>query len=87
MGTGRDCPPETGGYVGVQVGAAAAQEDGPEDLDLRDCTDYEAPVVRVGPVPFFVEKADNVCRVWSRGGVPPDDVPEAVGEDVEEVGG
>ena len=82
-----DGPPEAGGYVGVQVGADAAKEDGPDDFDLRDCTDYGAPVVRVGPVPFFVEGADNVCPVWWQGGLPRDDVPEAVGEDAEEVGG
>ena len=29
-------------------------------LHLRDCTDYGAPVVRVGPVSLFVEGADNV---------------------------
>ena len=44
------------------------------------------PVVRVCPVPFFVEGADNVCPVWWQGGLPRDDVPEAVGEDAEEVG-
>ena len=86
-GPARDGPPEAGEYVGVQVGADAAQENGPDDLDLRDCTDYGAPVVRVGPVPFFVERADNVCPVWLEGGLPRDDVPEAVGEDAEEVGG
>ena len=41
----------------------------------------------VHPVPFFVEGADNVCPVWWQGGPPRDDVPEAVGEDAEEVGG
>ena len=56
--------PEAGGYVGVRVGANAAYEDGPDDFDLRDCTDYGAPVVQVGPVPLFVEGADNVCPVW-----------------------
>ena len=86
-GPARDGPPEAGGYVGVQVGAGAAQEDGPDDLDLRDCTHYGAPVVRVGPVPFFVEGADNVCPVWWQGGLPRDDVQEAVGEDAEDVGG
>ena len=69
------------------MGADAAQEDGPDDLDLHDCTDYGPPVVWVGPVPFFVEGADNVCPVWWQGGLPRDDVPEAVGEDAEEVGG
>ena len=86
MGPARDGPPEAGWYVGIRVGADGAQEDGPEDLDLRDCTDYGAPVVRVGPVPLFVEGADNVCPVWWQGGLPCDDVPEAVGEDAEEVG-
>ena len=43
----QDGPTEAGGYVGVQVGADAVQEDGPDLLDLRDCTDYGAPVVRV----------------------------------------
>ena len=82
-----DGPPEACWYVGVQVGADAAQEDGPDDFDLRDRTDYGAPVIRVCPVPFFVEGADNVCPVWWQGGPPRDDVPEAVGEDAEEVGG
>ena len=86
-GPARDGPPEACWYVGVQVGADAAQEDGPDDFDLRDRTDYGAPVVRVCPVPFFVEGADNVCPVWWQGGPPRDDVPEAVGEDAEEVGG
>ena len=87
MGTSRDGPPEARGYVGVQVGADAAWEDGADDFDLRDCTDYGAPVVQVGSVPFFVEGADNVCLVWWQGGLPRDDVPEAVGEDAEELGG
>ena len=85
-GRARDGPPEAGGYVGVQVGAHAAQEDGPDDFDLRDCTDSGAPVVWVGPVPFFVEGADSICPVWWQGGLPRDDVPEAVAEDAEEVG-
>ena len=85
-GPARDGSPEAGGYVGLQVGPDAAQEDGPDDFDLRDCTDYGAPVVGVGPVPFFVEGGDNVCPVWWQGGLPRDDVPEAVGEDAEEVG-
>ena len=71
----------------VLVGADAAQKDGPDDFDLRDCTDYLAPVVRVGSALFFVEGADNVCKVWWQGGLPRDDVPEAMGEDAEEVGG
>ena len=54
-------------YVGVHVGADAAQENGPDDLDLRDCTDCGGAVVRVGPVPLFVEGADNVCPVWWQG--------------------
>ena len=37
--------------------------------------------------PLFVEGADNVCPVWWQGGLPRDNVPEAVGEDAEEVGG
>ena len=82
-----DGPQEAGGYVRVQVGADAALEDGPDDFDFRDYTDYGAPVVRVGPVPFFVEGADNVCPVWWQGALPRDGVPEAVGEDAEEVGG
>ena len=53
-----------GWYVGVQVGADAAWEDGPDDFDLRDPKDYGAPVVRVCPVPFFGEGADNGCPVW-----------------------
>ena len=63
------------------------QEDGPDNLELRDCTDYGVPVAQVGPVPFFVQGADNICPVWWQGGLPCDDVPEAVGEDAEEVGG
>ena len=39
------------------------------------------------PVPLFVEGADNVRPVWWQGGLPRDDVPEAVGEDAEEVSG
>ena len=82
----RDGIPEAGGYV-VQVGADAALEDGPDDFDLCDCTDYGTPVVWVGPVSIFVEGADIVCPVWRQGGQPHDDVPEAVGGDAEEVGG
>ena len=73
--------------MGVQVRAYAAQEDGRDDLHLRDCTGYGTPLVRVGPVPFFVEGADNVCPVWWQGGVPRDDVSEAVGKNAKEVGG
>ena len=36
---------------------------------------------------FFVEGADNVCPVWWQGDSPRKDVPGAVGEDAEEVGG
>ena len=50
-------------------------------------TSYGAPVVRVCPVPFFVEGAENVCPVWWQVGLPRDDVSEAVGEDAEELGG
>ena len=35
-GAAWDGPPEARWYVGVQVGADAAQEDGPDDFDLRD---------------------------------------------------
>ena len=76
-----DVPPEAGRYVGVQGEAEAAQEDGPDNFYLCDCTDYGAPVVRVDPVPLFV------CLVWWQGGLPCDGVPEAVGEDAEQVGG
>ena len=69
-GPARDGPLEAGGYVGVHVGADAAQEDGPDDLYLLDCTDYGAPVVRVGPVPLFVEGADNFAQAGSRGVCP-----------------
>ena len=86
-GPARDGPSEAGGYVGVQVGADAAQEDGPHNFDLRDCTDYGAPVVLVRRAPFLVQGSDNVCPVWWQGGLPRDDVPEAPGEDAEEVGG
>ena len=67
--------------------ADAAQEDGSDDLDLRDCTHYGTPIVPVGPFPLFVEGADNVCPVWWQGGLPGDDVPEALGEDAEESDG
>ena len=69
------------------MGTDAAQEGGPDNLDLLDCTDYGAPVVRVGPVSFFLEGADNVCPVWWQGGLLCEDVPETVGKDAEEVGG
>ena len=82
-----DGPPEAGWYVGVEVGADVAWEDGPDDFDLRDCTDYGAPVVRVCRVPLFVQGADNVCPPWWQGGLPRDDAPEVVAEDAEEVGG
>ena len=62
--------------------ADAAQEDGPDVPDLHYCTHYGTPVVRVDPVPFFVEGADNVCQVWWHGGPSRDDVPEVVGEEV-----
>ena len=39
-----------------------------------------------GPVPFLVEGADSVCPVWWQGGLPCDNLPEAVGEDAEEPG-
>ena len=58
-----DSSPEAGRYVGVQVGADAAQENGPDHLDLRDSTHYGAPVVRVGPVPLFAGGANNVGPV------------------------
>ena len=63
------------------------RNDGPDDVDLRDCTHYGMPVVRVGPVSLFVEGANNVCPVWWQGGLPRYDVSKAVGEDAEEVGG
>ena len=37
-GPARGNAPEAGGYVGIQIGADAAQEDGPQDLHLCDCT-------------------------------------------------
>ena len=80
-------PQRLAGMWGSRLGADAAQEDGPDDFDLRDCTDYGAPVVRVGPVPLFVEGADNVCPDRRQGGLARDDVPEAMGKDAEEVGG
>ena len=85
-GPARDGSPEAGGYVGVQVGGNAAQEDGPDNPDLRDCTHYGAPDVRVGPVPLFVEGAENVCPVWWQERLPPENVPQAMGKDMEEVG-
>ena len=86
-GPARDGSPEAGGYVRGQVGTDAAQDDGPDDLDLRDCTQYRAPVVRVGPVPLFVEGADHVGPGrWQRG-LPRNVVPQALGEDADEVGG
>ena len=61
--------------MGIQVGADAAQQDGPENLHLRDCKHYGATVVWVGPVPYFVDGAHNVGPVrWQRGSFC-DDVP------------
>ena len=37
--------------------------------------------------PFFVEGEDKVCPVCRQGGLPSDDVTQAVGEDAEAVGG
>ena len=62
--------------------ADAAQEDGPDDLHLRECADYGTPVVRVGPVPFFGEGGDKVCPIWWQGGLPRDDVQCVLGRDV-----
>ena len=59
----RDSPPEAGRYVGVQVWTDAAQEDGPDDLDLHNATNYVAPVVRLGPVPPFADGVDNAGPV------------------------
>ena len=36
---------------------------------------------------LFVEGTDNFCPVWWQGGLPREDVPEAVGEDAEGVSG
>ena len=86
MGSGPGSSPEAGKYAGVEAGADAAQEDGPDALDLRDCTHYGAPVVRVGSVPLFVEGADNYGSVRWQGALPDDDIPQALGEEAEEVG-
>ena len=67
------------------MGADAGRENGQDDLESCDSTHYGTPVVRVGPVPFLVEGADNVCPVSWQGCLPHDDVPEAVGKDAEEV--
>ena len=45
------------------------------------------PVVQVGPVPFFVEGADNVCPFWWHGDSSGDDAPQSLGQGAEEVGG
>ena len=66
-GPARDGPPEADRYLGVRVGAYAAQKDGPDDFDLRDCTDYGAPVVRVGPVPLSVERRTTFAKSGGRG--------------------
>ena len=52
-GPARDGPPNALGYVGVQVWAHVVQEDGPDDLDLRDCTDYGLPAVGSAQSPFL----------------------------------
>ena len=62
-GPARDSSPEPGGYVGVQVGADAAQEDDLDNPDLHECTHYGTPVVRAGQVLVFLEGADNFCPV------------------------
>ena len=86
-GASRDCLPDGGRYVGVQVEADAAQEDGADDLDLLNGTNYGAPVVRVCQVPLFVEAAQNAGPVrWYRG-LSRDDVPQVFGEEAEKVGG
>ena len=87
MGTGLGWPPRGWRICGGPGQGGCGVGGWPDAFDLRDCTDYGAPVVRVGPVPFFVEGADNVCPVWWQGGLSGDDVPEAVGDDAEEVGG
>ena len=46
----RNGPQEAGWYIGVQVRADAVQEDGPDNLDLCDCTDYVERADKVGPV-------------------------------------
>ena len=73
--------------MGVQVGADAAQKDGSDVLDLRDCTHYGAPVVGVAPVPLFVERVDHVGPVWWQGGLSRDNVPQALSEEGVEVHG
>ena len=78
---------EAGRYVGVHAGEDAAQEDGPVDLYLSDCTHYRAPVGRVGPDPLFVEGADTAGPVWWYRGLYRDDVPQEFGEEVDEAGG
>ena len=82
-----DGPPEAGWYVGVQVGRMRRRRMVQTILTSVTAQTMGRAVVRVCPVPFFVEGADNVCPVWWQGGLPRDDVPEAVGEDAEKVGG
>ena len=82
-----DSSPEAGGNVGVQVGADAVQEDGPDHLHRPDRTHYGAPVVRVVPVRLFVEGVDSVGAVWWQGGLTRDNVSQALGRDAEEMGG
>ena len=83
----RDSSSEAGGNVGVQVGADAAQEDGPNHLHRPDRTHYGAPVVPVVPVRLFVEGVDNVGAVWWQGGLTRYNVPQTLGEDAEEMCG
>ena len=45
-------PQRVAGMSGSRWGLDAAQEDGPDDLDLRHCTHYGVPVVRPSP-PFL----------------------------------
>ena len=86
-GLARYSSSEAGGYVRVQVGAYAAQEDGPDDIHLHDCTHFGAPVVRVDADLLSEERADHVGQVRWQGGLPRDNYPQALGEDAEKVGG
>ena len=78
---------EAGRYVRVEVGVYGTYEDSTYDFDLSDHAYHEAPAVRVGPVPVFVEGADNVCPFRGHGDSSGDDAAQSLGQEAEEVGG
>ena len=87
MGTGPGWPPRGWRVCGGPDGGGRGAGEWSRHFDLCDCTDYGSPVVRVCPVPLLVKGADNISPVWWQGGLPRDDVPEALGGDAEEVAG